>query len=170
MPWGQAVQTGPHSTTRYWEDPNARKLVEAKGSIKINGFDVTIYANEWGKYQVIAYRLIDKNDNRISVNNTLEIRLETTATIPKFVPIEKQDHKNHYETVTFCEVNDGRDLIVPEFNEYQEIEPYVRKYSRSSIIKAYDFLKQYLPEFEDLIKDPVLEKHTSKIVEKAQKL
>lgn len=170
MPWSQAVQTGPHSTTRFWEDPNDRKLVEAKGSIKINGFHVTIYATEWGKYQVIAYKPIDKNNNRILVDNSLEIKLETTATIPKFVPIEKQDHKNHYESVIFCEVNDGKDLILPEFNEYQEIEPYVRKYSRSSIMKAYDFLKQYLPEFEDLIKDPIVGKHASKIVEKAEKL
>jgi hypothetical protein len=170
MPWSQPVQTSEHATTRFWEDPNAPKMVETKGSVKINGFDITIYANEWGRYQVIAYKPIVKKDNRISVDNSLEIRLETTASIPKFVSIEKQDHKNHYETVTFCEVNDGKDSIVPEFNEYQEIEPYIRKFSRSSIIKAYDFLKQCLPEFEDLIKDPVLEKHASKIVSKAEKL
>lgn len=164
------VQSGPHSTTRYWVTPNDKKLVEAEGSVKINDWTITFYANEFGQFRATAAKYLKKVDRRVLTDNSLEIKLETTATIPSFTPIEKTRYDHDWKKETFVELSDGKDLIVPEFNEFQGVEPYNRKYARSSIIKAYDFLKQYLPEFEDLVKDPILEKHTSKIISKAEKL
>lgn len=173
MPWGQPQQISEHASVRYWIDKNAKKLVEAEGSIKINDWTVTFYANEFKKFGVIAYKPINKKDASFSVDNLLEIRLETKASIPKFIPIERQKYdKSEWKKETFVEIDDGKDLIIQEFNQYQEYgnEPYSRKYARSSIVKAYDFLKQFLPEFESMIKDKTVAEHASKIVEKAQKL
>lgn len=171
MPWGQAVQTGPHSTTRYWVTPNDKKLVEVQGSIKLNDWNVTFYVNEFGKFEAKAARYLKKRDRNILTDNSLEIKLETTASIPKIIPIERQKAVgSEWKHETFIEINDGKNSIVSEFNEYQDYEPYTRKYFNSSIVKAYDFIKAYLPEFEELIKDKTVADHCSKIVKKAEQI
>lgn len=170
--WTQPVSTGKYTYVQYAIDPREkeRKLIEASGSVEINGWSVTFYADEYRKFQAIASRPIKKRPDRFMNDNGLQIRLETSATIPKFIPIEKQKLGSH-QTQTFVELDDSKDFIDEEFNEFQSGgEVYNRVYARSSIIKAYDFLKQYLPEFEDMIRDETVTGHAKKIVASAEKL
>jgi hypothetical protein len=172
MQWGQSVQTSEHSRTKFSVDPNDKKLVEATGSAEINGLNVTFYYNEYGKFEVIARRIIQKRSN-VLVNDTFDIKLETSAKINRFIPIEKRKYdKNQWVNETFVEIDDGNDLIVKEFSEYQkdDREPYSRKYNRSSIITAYSFLVQFIPEFENMLKDKTVADHASKIIKKAEQI
>jgi hypothetical protein len=171
MPWSTWQQTSEHGRTKYFYEPDAQQLVEASGTLQINDFSVTYYTNELGRFEVTATRPIRKKGRNILVSDMLEFRLETSASIPKFISIKKQKAEgNNWKYETFIEIDDGKNSIVPEFNDYQQYEPYSRKYFNSSIIKAYDFIKEYLPEFEEFIQDKKVADHATKIVERAQTL
>jgi hypothetical protein len=120
----------------------------------VNGFDVRMDVNEYGKMTLIAEKNLGLG--------TITVRLDTKEIAPlvKLMPIP-------YDLIThegkYVEVNDRKQRENPEFKKDDKEEEYSRTWQGSSIVTPSEFFNQAVPSFEELLKQKTLDEFVPKI-------
>lgn len=139
---------------------------------KMNEWTLILDVNELGKVNMKAEKTIGRIGRSGNTGTEAKIRIELETTDNR-VPLVKTIGSNGYN-VKFVEVDDEKNRTTESFktkNEsYETSETYAHTWPNSSVLTTSEFFQEIIPEFEELLKEKILDGYVSKISDSASKV